>query len=163
MALQSWLGLQPGGDHFGDLNRLNTVTTIMKLKFILLFTLAMIGWLVLPVIGQTNLPPVTPPSNPFPSGKDAMWFAVIPLVTFGITWLIGKIRSLPKNILPLITPIIGVAIGAVIEWATKADFPWWSEAGAGAISVAIYQALKGLSDVGPESPLTPTPKPPKLS
>jgi hypothetical protein len=107
----------------------------------------------------TNTPPVIPPpSNPFPVGKDAAWFAFIPLVTFGITWIMGKVKSLPKNILPLLTPIIGVAIGAVIEWATKSNFPWWSEAGAGAISVAIYEALKGVSNAGPESALTPTPQ-----
>lgn len=106
----------------------------------------------------TNTPPVSP-SNPFPVGKDAIWFAFIPLVTFGITWVIGKIKSLPKQILPLVTPVLGVAVGALIEWATKSNFPWWSTAGAGAVSVAIYEAIKGLSNAGPSSALTPTPKP----
>jgi hypothetical protein len=102
----------------------------------------------------TNLPPIAP-TNPFPAGTDAIWFAVIPLVTFGITWLVGKIRSLPTQVIPLLTPIIGVAVGSLIEWATNAHFPWWSQAGAGAVSVAIYEALKGLTNAGPESALTP--------
>lgn len=102
----------------------------------------------------TNLPPASP-TNPFPAGTDAIWFAVIPVVTFGITWLVGKIRSLPPQVIPLLTPIIGVAVGSLIQWATNAHFPWWSQAGAGAVSVAIYEALKGLTGAGPESKLTP--------
>jgi hypothetical protein len=108
------------------------------------------------VVIPTNTLPVAP-ANPFPTGKDAAWFAVIPLVTFGLTWLVGKIQSLPKNLLPLLTPIFGWVIGYVIERATNANFPWWSEAGAGAVSVALYEAVKNISGAGPESKLTPTP------
>jgi hypothetical protein len=106
----------------------------------------------------TNLPPM-PPSNPFPVGKDAAWFAVIPLATFAITWLVGKIQSLPKQLLPLITPILGWVIGYVIERATAANFPWWSTAGAGAVSTMLYESIKNITGAGPESKLTPTPKP----
>lgn len=108
----------------------------------------------------TNLPPNVP-TNPFPVGKDAAWFAVIPLLTFGVTWLVGKIESLPKQLLPLITPILGWLIGFGIEKATAANFPWWSTAGAGAVSTMLYESIKNLTGAGPESALTPTPKPPK--
>lgn len=116
------------------------------------------------VLGQatngtlTNLPPIGP-TNPFPVGKDAAWFAVIPLATFAITWAIGKIQSLPKNLLPLLTPILGWLIGFAIEKATAANFPWWSTAGAGAVSTMLYESIKNISGAGPESKLTPTPKP----
>ena len=104
----------------------------------------------------TNTPPIDPSQNPFPVGKEAIWLALIPPATFTITWLIGKIPPLPKEILPWITPVVGVILGAVINYATSANWPWWSSAGFGAISVAIYEGLKGLTGAGPRSKLTPT-------
>jgi hypothetical protein len=106
----------------------------------------------------TNLPP-TVPANPLPTGKDAAWFALIPLVTFGLAWIFGKIRTLPKQLIPLIVPILGWLVGFAIEKATAANFPWWSTTGAGALATWLYEAVKGLSNAGPESALTPTPGP----
>lgn len=108
----------------------------------------------------TNTPPIDPANPLFPQGKEAIWLALIPPATFTITWIFGKIPQLPKEILPWITPVIGVILGLVMNWATKANFPWWSSAGAGAIAVAIYEAAKNMTKAGPESALTPTPKPP---
>ena len=92
----------------------------------------------------------------FPRGKEAIWFALIPPVTFTITWMVGKIPPLPKQILPWITPVVGVLLGSVFEWAINADWAWWSTAGAGAVAVAIYEAAKGLTQATPVSTLTPT-------
>ena len=126
----------------------------MNIRFIWLLTCLFV---VISTIAQTNTPP-TSPTNPFPVGKDAIWFAFIPLVTFILTWLAGKAKSLPKELLPILTPIFGVLVGVVIEKLTNANFPWWSQAGAGAISVMIYETIKGLTGAGPESRLTPVPQ-----
>lgn len=126
-----------------------------------LIWLAVLAWIIAPVIAQvvTNAPPPPDTGPVLPLGKDAIWLALIPPITFTITWLVGKIPPLPKVILPWITPLIGIGVGAVMEWATKANLPWWSSAGAGAIATTIYQAAKGITKAGPESALTPTPGP----
>lgn len=125
--------------------------------------LAIAAWIIAPIMAQvvTNAPPTTPPPDTafLPLGKDAIWLALIAPITFTITWLIGKIPPLPKVILPWITPLVGIGIGSVMQWATKSNWPWWSSAGAGAIATTIYQAAKGITKAGPESPLTPTPGP----
>lgn len=122
-------------------------------------------WLVcliltsLSILAQTNLTVIDP--EIFPRGKEAIWLALIPPITFTITWVVGKIPPLPKELLPWITPVIGVLVGSGLDWATKANWPWWSSAGAGAIAVAIYQAMKGMTNASPSSALTPTAKPEK--
>lgn len=97
-------------------------------------------------------------SSPFPVGKEAIWLALIPPITFTITWAVGKIPPLPKEVLPWITPVFGIIIGFVMNQATTANLPWWSSAGAGAIATTLYEAIKGISGAGPKSMLTPTPE-----
>jgi hypothetical protein len=125
-----------------------------------------IYWLLALIVGscsimaQTNVTTLDP--ELFPRGKEAIWLALIPPITFTITWIVGKIPPLPKELLPWITPVVGVLVGTGLDWATKADWPWWSSAGAGAISVALYEAMKGITKASQESTLTPTPKPEKV-
>lgn len=113
---------------------------------------------VVSAFAQTNGAPGLP-ATPFPQGKEAIWLAIVPPATFTVTWLIGKIPPLPKECLPWLTPLAGIALGAATKRATDSHWPWWSSAGAGAVSVAIYEAVKGLAKAGPDSKLTPTPKP----
>lgn len=108
------------------------------------------------VFAQTNVVALDPVN--FPQGKEAIWLALIPPVTFTITWLTGKIPPLPKEILPWITPLVGIGLGWLMDFAGKAELPWWSTAGAGAIAVAIFEAAKGVTNAGPKSALTPTPQ-----
>jgi hypothetical protein len=128
--------------------------------FVWLVALAWLAIIVAPALAAeaiTNAPPASPPGVPdLPRGNDGIWLALIPPITFTITWLMGKIPPLPKVILPWITPVVGIAIGWVFDYATKANLPWWSAAGAGAIATTIYEAAKGLTKAGPESKLTPT-------
>lgn len=132
-----------------------------KRNFIWLAVL-LVGLLtVTSVNAQTNNPPVFNPSK-FPIGKEALWLAIIPIITFGITWVVGKIPPLPKGLLPLFTPLIGTGIGWVMNMAEKAEWAWWYSAGAGTIAVFLYESLQKLTHAGPESNLTPTPQtPPK--
>jgi hypothetical protein len=108
----------------------------------------------------TNTPPTSDPGG-FPVGKDAAWLTLIPPLAATITWLIGKIPPLPKVVLPWLTPVAGLAIGAVLRWGAGANLPWWSVAGAGAIATTLYEGIKGISGAGPDSLLTPTDKPSK--
>lgn len=109
---------------------------------------------------QTNLTTngVTLDPEIFPRGKEAIWLSLIPPITFTITWLFGKIPPLPKEVLPWITPLIGVAVGSGLDWASSANWPWWSSAGAGTIAVAMYEAAKGITHAGTKNALTPTEK-----
>lgn len=122
---------------------------------------AILAFVSLSLFAQTNLATngVTLDPEIFPRGKEAIWLSLIPPITFTITWLFGKIPPLPKEILPWITPLIGVAVGTGLDWATSANWPWWSSASAGTVAVAIYEAAKGITGAGPKNALTPTEKP----
>jgi len=112
---------------------------------------------------QTNVV-VLPYAGPdVPSGRDAIWLALVPPVSGLIVWAVGKIPKLPKVFLPFLTPFAGILIGAVLKWGAGAGLPWWSVAGAGAIATTLYEAIKGVTGAGPESKLTPTPTPPPSS
>lgn len=129
----------------------------IRMTLFIWVTLALLA--VASTLAQTNVAPVIP-ASPFPQGKEAIWLALIPPATFGITWIVGKIPPLPKELLPWITPLVGIGLGAITKWATDSHWPWWSSAGAGAISVALYEAAKGVSGAGPDSKLTPSSKTP---
>lgn len=109
----------------------------------------------------TNTPPATPDPNGLPFGVDALKLALVPFLTFIITWALGKIPPLPKGLLPVLTPVIGVLVGSLTKWATDSHWPLWLSAVTGAASVAIFETLKNATNAGPESALTPTPTPPK--
>lgn len=105
----------------------------------------------------TNSPPINT-SGPFPVGTEAIWLALVAPATATITWAIGKIPPLPKQILPWLTPFVGIGIGWLMKYATDAHWPWWNSAGAGAIATTLYEGIKGMTGAGPESNLTPTPQ-----
>jgi hypothetical protein len=117
------------------------------------------------ILAQTNtstnsLPGGFDPSH-FPTG-DAAWLALIPPITAGITWLIGKIPPLPKGILPWITPLLGIGVGYLLQYINGAKLSPALTAGAGGLAVFIYEAAKSalVDKNNPDaSILTPTPKP----
>jgi len=115
---------------------------------------------ILTLAQETNAPPMYDPVL-FPHGNDAIWAALIPPITFGITWAIGKIPPLPKDILPWLTPVAGILIGLVMDWVNKVNIGWISSGALGTIAVFAYEAIRGLTKAGSESALTPTPKPPE--
>lgn len=94
-----------------------------------------------------------------PQGKEAIWLALVAPITFTVTWLIGKIPPLPKEVLPWLTPVVGILLGVVMKKATDSHWAWWSSAAFGMISTTIYEGIKGITGAGPDHPLTPTPKP----
>lgn len=130
----------------------------MKAIKLILFVCAALAFTVAVAFAQTNAPPVIPPGLGFPDGKDAGWLLLVPPATATIAWALGKIPALPKPLLPWITPLAGIGIGALLNYAAKANLPWWSTAGAGAIATTLYEGIKGLTRAGPESILTPTTK-----
>lgn len=117
------------------------------------------------VLAQTNaVPPAPgePATVVFPTGA-LLWAALIPPATFTITWALGKIPPLPKQILPWLTPLVGIGLGFVMDWAGKAELPIGLAGALGAVAVAMYEGIKDVVVRQGEDPadsmLTPTEKP----
>lgn len=81
--------------------------------------------------------------------------AVTPLIVKGIKLAVPKV---PKVLLPSITPLIGMGLGAALSALDAADLSWWDSAQAGALAVfvreTINQAVKSRQS---ETPTPPTP------
>lgn len=80
---------------------------------------------------------VDPTTAPLPQTKEEFAIYLIPIVTAGIVWLIGKIPGLPRPVLPIIAPLFGLGFG----WAlTKLQLlPWWTPG---------LTAIAGMAGVG---------------
>jgi len=82
-----------------------------------------------------------------PTGVTKLWelgiAIVAPIIVMGIKYLAPKI---PTVLLPLSTPVIGLALGALTNWLTSANLAWVDMAQAGMVAVFIReswdQALK---------------------
>lgn len=117
------------------------------------------------ILAQTNtntngLPGGFDPSQ-FPTG-DAALLALIPPITAGITWLLGKIPPIPKGLLPWVTPVLGIGVGYLLQYINGAKLSPALTAGAGGLAVFIYEAAKSalVDKSNPEaSIITPTARP----
>lgn len=93
----------------------------------------------------------------FPQDKGAIWLAIIPPLTFTITWLLGKIPKLPNQLLPWLTPVAGIVIGQILDVLNAANFAWYEAGAAGTIAVFIYEGIKDVAvKQGEPSALKPT-------
>lgn len=116
--------------------------------------LAVISWLVVgwAAIAQTTnlsgtnaLPPGFDPATAnFPSTKTEFWTWGISIITPVIVWGFGKIPKLPRPVLPILTPIIGVLLGLALRKLGALNVSWVDMAQAGAVAVFIRESVNQL-------------------
>lgn len=80
---------------------------------------------------ETNVPPFVPPdaidpvTAPLPKSMIEYWqFAipiVVPLVVAFLKWVGPKI---PRRVIPIISPALGIGLGLVMQAITNAEFSW---------------------------------------
>lgn len=99
----------------------------------------------------TNSPPSTNAapgidtiSGAFPATKEQFWTYGIAAITPVIVWAFGKIPMLPRPILPVLTPFVGMLLGFILQKLNAAHLHWYSAAGAGTIAVFLREATNQL-------------------
>lgn len=112
------------------------------------------------VFAQTNAVPVP---APLPQTVSQYWdlviAAVTPLIVTGVWKLVPKI---PKWVLPVSTPVIGILLGLALDKLTSANLGWVDMAKAGALAVFIREVVnqaitKQLQPPDPVIPVPPNP------
>lgn len=116
-------------------------------KFIYLLLASVACLLLLPsVFAQvTNAAPAFDPATaPLPSGKTEFWTWAISIITPLIVYGFGKIPQLPRPILPILTPVIGVLLGLIMKKLGALNLSWVDMAQAGAVAVFIRESVNQL-------------------
>lgn len=104
--------------------------------FIAIFT-------TLSLFGQTNV--FDPGTAPLPTTKDGYWEYAIAGITPIIIWLFTRLGpSVPVFVLPILTPFVGIGLGAVLNWLTEANLSWLDMGKAGALAVFIRESFNQL-------------------
>ena len=107
-----------------------------------------IGWTVLAqttnLVTTNGVAGFDPGTANFPSTKTEFWTWGISIITPVIVWLFGKIPQLPRPVLPLLTPIIGVLLGLILKKLGALNLQWIDMAQAGAVAVFIRESVNQL-------------------
>lgn len=89
--------------------------------------------------GVTNAIASTPS---LPQTTSQYWDLIIagvtPVIVTGIYMLVPRV---PKFVLPLITPVVGVGLGLLLNWLTKINLGWVDMAKAGALAVFVREVV----------------------
>lgn len=107
-----------------------------------------VGWLLvalcavfaLPVLAQvTNVPPVLPP---LPKTVSDYWDLAIGAVSPLIIWGLAKVMpQIPRAFLPVMTPVVGIGVGALVNWLAGQNLGWFEMAKAGALAVFFREVV----------------------
>jgi hypothetical protein len=77
-----------------------------------------------------------------PQSKTEFWVwgiaLVTPLIVAGVKKVVPKI---PKLLLPIATPFIGIGLGALLNWLQKSNLGWVDMAQAGALAVFVREIV----------------------
>ena len=116
--------------------------------------------LTVAAFAQTNMVPVT---APLPQTVSQYWdliiAAVTPLIVTGVWKLVPKI---PKWVLPVSTPVIGIALGLAMNKLASANLGWVDMAKAGALAVFVREVINQAvtQQLQPPTPAPSIPVPP---
>ena len=114
----------------------------MRIKLTILSLLAML--LTFGVFAQTNAEPGVG-TLPLPQTTSEFWTWAIAALTPLIVWAAKKaVPSIPKPLLPVATPVIGIILGIILNRLGKTDFGWMDMAKAGALAVFIRETVNQL-------------------
>lgn len=110
-------------------------TRYWLLSILALFTIPLV------LFGQTNPPPVFDPGTArLPTDVSGYWVWGISVVTPAIVWGITKIvPKIPKLVLPMITPLIGIGLGLTLNKLQSLGLTWVDMTQAGAVAVFIRE------------------------
>lgn len=90
----------------------------------------------LPMWAQTNALAL----SGVPGTKAAYWDLAISAVAPVIVWGVAKL-NVPRNYLALMTPVVGVLLGLLLNWLASANLSWVDMAKAGALAVFIREVV----------------------
>lgn len=88
-----------------------------------------------------NPPAVDPGTAPLPKTQEELWQWGLTVATVVVTWALGKVPQLPRPVLPLITPVLGILLGVGLNALTRANFAWVDLAQVGALAVFIRESV----------------------
>lgn len=97
------------------------------------------------LFGQTNESgtetPMQIPIGDIPVTRSQLWMfaiaSVTPLIIHGIKTVVPRI---PKPMLPISTPIVGVLLGLLVNWLAGKQLAWLDMTSAGAMAVFVREA-----------------------
>jgi len=108
-----------------------------------------IGWLLfsvcalfaLPVLAQvTNTVP--PGTEPLPKTVSDYWDLAIGAVSPMIIWVLAKVMpKIPRAFLPVMTPVVGIGVGWLVNWLGGQNLGWVEMAKAGALAVFFREVV----------------------
>jgi hypothetical protein len=93
---------------------------------------------------DTNAPPPFDPETPLPKTLEEFWFYGIALITPLVVFGFGKIPQLPRPVLPMLGPLVGIILGFVLEKAGAMNIPWWHGGLAGAFATTLREMVNQL-------------------
>lgn len=129
--------------------------TLNKIVMVAVALIAFAGTVVAQV---TNGVPEGGVVAPLPQSMGEFWTlgiaALTPLIVGGIYKLMPK---LPKLVLPISTPLIGILLGLAVNAMGKAELGWIDMAQAGALAVFIREVWTNAVTKQLSQPPSPTP------
>lgn len=128
----------------------------MKLFRLILGLLLLAGLFTVSAIAQTNtVPDVT--GSPLPASTSEFWTYAIAILVPLLVGLFKKlVPQLPKWVLPVSTPFVGILLGAILKALGAADMGWVDMAQAGGLAVLIRESWNQIVMAGAK---TAAPKP----
>lgn len=97
-----------------------------------------------PVVGAPLQIPAVPgmPWINIPTSLSGYWDLVIGAVApFIVTFLAKVIPKLPRNLLPLLAPAVGVVLAHILGHLTSLHLSWFDAAKAGALAVFVREVI----------------------
>lgn len=101
----------------------------------------MLLWVAVIAVAQTttNSPPFDPNTAALPVTKEDFWNWGIALATPAVIWLIGKVPSIPRPVLPFLGPLLGIVLAVIGQKLGGMNLSWWDGAKYGALATTFRE------------------------
>jgi hypothetical protein len=94
------------------------------------------GTLIVDTGGATPLDPVTPE---LPKDLEGLWLLAIMVISPLLIAALGKIPALPRPVLTIIGPALGLGLGILLDKMNALNLAWWHVAGAASMATTIRE------------------------